>query len=178
MVRWFIGVAWVGALIACSQSPNVDSSGNTLSVQTQSNLATKRASTPSAEEPTAVLEPPGRAPVTVRVEIADTEARRQQGLMFRKTLLPDRGMLFMFEQSGHLSFWMRNTFIPLDMIFIDSNRRVLGVVENTTPLTDTRCEVDGDSQYVLEVNAGFSRKYGVGPGTKIQWNYVRGSYEN
>lgn len=124
-----------------------------------------REQAPNAESPMVVLEPPGREPVRVRVEIAATDPVRQRGLMFRRHLDEDAGMLFLFEQEEHLSFWMENTYIPLDMIFIGADKRVVGVVENAEPLTRTSREVPGESQYVLEVNAGFARRNGLGPGT-------------
>lgn len=116
-----------------------------------------------------VLMPPGRDPVTVDVEIADSDAERQQGLMYRKQLANDDGMLFLFERPQHLTFWMRNTYLPLDMIFIEQSKTVLGVVENAEPLTDTTREVPGVSQYVLEVNAGFSREHGITAGTMVRF---------
>ena len=121
-----------------------------------------------------VLMPPGRDPVTVRVEIADEEAERRQGLMFRKQLDPDAGMLFLFEAPQHLTFWMHNTYVPLDMIFIEPSLRILGVVENAEPLTDSSRDVPGNSQYVLEVNAGFSRANGLTAGTLVRFEGVDG----
>jgi uncharacterized membrane protein (UPF0127 family) len=116
-----------------------------------------------------VLEPVGADPVRVRVEVAQTPPERQRGLMFRKQLDPDAGMLFVFERPQHNVFWMHNTYLPLDMIFITRDWNVLGVVENATPQTDSPREVPGDSLYVLEVNAGWSRQHGVTQGTKVQW---------
>jgi uncharacterized membrane protein (UPF0127 family) len=116
-----------------------------------------------------VLEPMGAEPVRVRVEVVQTPQERQRGLMYRKQLDPDAGMLFVFERPQHNVFWMHNTFLPLDMIFITRDMRVLGVVENATPQTDSPREVPGESQYVLEVNAGYSRQHGISQGTKVQW---------
>lgn len=126
---------------------------------------------PAAALPTGevVLRPLGRPEVRVRVEFALTEETRQQGLMFRRELAPDAGMLFVFPPPArHQSFWMRNTYVPLDMIFIDDALRVVGVVERAEPLTDTPRAVRGDSRYVLEVNAGFARARGLGPGARIE----------
>ena len=119
--------------------------------------------------PQVVLMPSGKDPITVDVEIARTPEERQRGLMYRKHLAPNQGMLFLFEKTDHLSFWMRNTYIPLDMVFIEPGMRVLGIVENTTPLSDKSCRVPGESQYVLEVNAGFSRAHGLKRGDKVQF---------
>ena len=109
----------------------------------------------------------GGRSVPFRVEIARTEAQRSKGLMYRKTLAPDAGMLFIFEEPAPLTFWMRNTLIPLDMIFIDDHLRVVGIVENAEPLTETGRRVQGLSRYVLEINGGLSAKLGIQPGTAV-----------
>lgn len=116
-----------------------------------------------------VLTPAGRDAVTVQVEVVQTPESRQRGLMYRKQLAQDAGMLFIFEGSEQHTFWMHNTLLPLDMIFITSDWTVLGVVENATPLTDSPRSVPGVSQYVLEVNAGFSRRHGLQPGTSVRY---------
>ena len=113
--------------------------------------------------------PPGRASVVVPVEIVHTPATRQRGLMFRDTLPSDAGMLFLFEEERQQRFWMRNTNIPLDMIFIRTDRSILGIVENAEPHTDDSRFVPGPSQYVLEVNAGFARKYGIEAGMMVRF---------
>jgi uncharacterized membrane protein (UPF0127 family) len=116
-----------------------------------------------------VLEPVGAEAVRVRIEVAQSPAERQRGLMYRKQLDPDAGMLFVFDRPQHIVFWMHNTLLPLDMLFITRDWKVLGVVENATPQTDSPREVPGESLYVLEVNAGFSRQHGITQGTKVQW---------
>lgn len=116
-----------------------------------------------------VMEPPGRDPVTFHVEVANNDATRQRGLMFREQMNADAGMLFLFDETEHMSFWMHNTYLPLDMVFITSAMRVLGVVENAEPRTDDPREVEGDSQYVLELNAGTARQYGIGPGVHVRF---------
>ena len=116
-----------------------------------------------------ILMPEGRETITVPVEIARTPAERSRGLMFRISLPENEGMLFLFERPDQLSFWMRNTLIPLDMIFIEDSMRVLGVVENAEPRTDTGRSVPGLSQYVLEVNGGWAQRHGIGPGTRVRF---------
>lgn len=137
----------------------------------------RRPSRPLVEEPARAqprvwLEPPGRAPVPVRVEVAITSAQTQRGLMFRRQMDADAGMLFLFAQQRQMTFWMRNTYLPLDMIFITSDHRVLGVVENATPETDSPREVEGESQFVLEVNAGFAREHDITAGTAVRFENV------
>ncbi len=124
---------------------------------------------PQAERSIVVLEPPGKEPVHVEVELALTPRERAQGLMFRRELLPEHGMLFVFERAEQQSFWMKNTYLPLDMIFITSSMRVLGVIENAKPHSTESRQVPGESQYVLEVNAGFAQIHGIGTGTAVRF---------
>jgi len=112
----------------------------------------------------------GDVPVTV--EVADTPDRRSLGLMYRKELAAEVGMLFVFDAPEHLTFWMKNTVLPLDMIFIGEDRHVLGIVKNTVPFTTTPRGVDGESRYVLEVNAGFSDRHGVAGGDSVSFEGV------
>ncbi len=119
--------------------------------------------------PEVVLSPAGQEPTHVRVEVVSRDADRERGLMFRKQLDQDAGMLFLFERPQQLTFWMHNTYLPLDMIFITSDMSVLGVVENATPETDAPRRVTGDSQYVLEVNAGFCRRHGIEQGARVSF---------
>lgn len=107
--------------------------------------------------------------MNVRVEVARTERDKIRGLMHRRHLAPDAGMLFLYDREEPRSFWMRNTYIPLDMIFIGADHRVVGVVADAEPLTDDGREVDAPSQYVLEVNAGFAARYRIGPGTRARF---------
>jgi uncharacterized membrane protein (UPF0127 family) len=119
-----------------------------------------------------VLRPPGRKEVRVRVEIARTPTETERGLMYRDRLGPDAGMLFLFDREEPRSFWMRNTYIPLDMIFITKERRVLGVVERAEPMTDKQRSVPGASQYVLEVVGGYAEQHGIVPGTHVEFVHV------
>lgn len=108
-----------------------------------------------------------RGPWVVKVEVAADDASRARGLMFRRSLDPDRGMIFVFPNSEEHVFWMRNTLIALDMIFLDDTRAVVGVVANATPQTDTPRTVGKPSRYVLEVGAGEAAAHAVGPGTRV-----------
>lgn len=126
-----------------------------------------------AAEAAVILYPAaGGSPSRVAVELARTDAEWQRGLMFRQRLDEGRGMLFVGQAPEQRTFWMRNTLIPLDMIFITAELRVLGVVENATPLTDDPRSVPGLSLHVLEVPGGWSRKNGVGAGAQVQLENV------
>jgi uncharacterized membrane protein (UPF0127 family) len=105
--------------------------------------------------------------VTFRAELADTPEERTRGLMFRTQMGDDEGMLFLFPTPRQNSFWMRNTLIPLDMIFIREDRTILGIVENAEPKTETSRAVPGPSQFVLEINGGLSRKLGLEAGQTV-----------
>jgi uncharacterized membrane protein (UPF0127 family) len=118
---------------------------------------------------TVVLETPPRAPLTIQAEVASTDGQRQMGLMFRESMADDEGMLFLFPTERHNAFWMHNTLIPLDMLFIDSDWKVVGVVANATPLTDDSRAVGKMSQYVLELNAGAAARHGLGEGTEVRF---------
>jgi hypothetical protein len=93
--------------------------------------------------------------------------------MYRRTLAPDEGMLFLFPAEQVQSFWMRNTYVPLDMIFVNSRMEVVGVVENATPLTDTPRTVWKPARYVVEVNAHLARVNGITTGTRVRFEGVR-----
>lgn len=125
-----------------------------------------------AELPMVILEPPGSPPAEVTVELARTPRQIQRGLMYREHLPPDHGMLFLMGEERIQSFWMRNTLIPLDMIFISADRRVVGVVENAEPLTDTPRRVNAPSSYVLEVNGGWAAAHHVQAGTPVRFQDV------
>jgi uncharacterized membrane protein (UPF0127 family) len=107
-----------------------------------------------------------RGPWVVRVEIASTDADRARGLMFRTDLPPDHGMIFVFPSTEVHGFWMHNTLIALDMIFLGEDRGVVGVVANAAPRTDTSRSVGKPSRYVVEVSAGDAAAHAVGPGTQ------------
>ena len=102
------------------------------------------------------------------VELATNDAARERGLMWRTKLADGEGMLFIFPDSEHHTFWMKNTLIPLDMIFIGEDDKVVGVVQNAEPRSLDPREVDGLSRYVLEVPAGWSQKAGIGPGSAVE----------
>lgn len=131
----------------------------------------------SVQGPAAILHPQGRAPVTVRLEVVRTPAPRERGLMFRRELGANDGMLFVFPRPEHQVFWMRNTLIPLDMIFIRADRTVLGVVRNATPETDDPRQVPGDSLYVLEVNGGQCDRWGLRAGDAVDLVGVQPAFE-
>jgi uncharacterized protein len=109
----------------------------------------------------------------VKVEVVATEAKIQKGLMFREHLPLDSGMLFLMGAEREWPFWMRNTLIPLDMLFINGDMKVAGIIENAEPLSETLRTVGKPSRYVLEVNGGWSKKHGVTAGALVRFENVK-----
>ncbi len=107
--------------------------------------------------------------VHVTVELARTPAERQRGRMFRRSLEAGRGMLFLFSEPSPLKFWMHNTYIPLDMIFLADDHRVVYVEENAEPETDTPRGPDTPTQFVLAVPGGWARAHGIEPGVSARF---------
>ena len=107
------------------------------------------------------------AKASFSVELADTPERQARGLMFRTELPPDRGMLFDFGERQWPSMWMKNTLIPLDMVFIRADGRILRIAESTTPLSRTIVPSGGAVRFVLELPAGAARRHGIAPGDKV-----------
>jgi uncharacterized membrane protein (UPF0127 family) len=105
----------------------------------------------------------------IDVEIADNDAKRQRGLMFRKTMEDSQGMLFVFVASEQQSFWMKNTILPLDIMFVSENKEIVKIHKKTVPFSETSLPSEKKSMYVVEVNGGFSDKYGVKEGDKIDF---------
>jgi len=104
---------------------------------------------------------------TFTVELAQTEAERAKGLMFRKELPEGQGMLFDFKKDQDVAFWMENTYIPLDMIFIRGDGTIARIEQNTTPLSTRNIPSGGPVRGVLEVIAGTVKKLGIAPGDKV-----------
>jgi uncharacterized protein len=107
--------------------------------------------------------------VAFQVEIADTSAKREMGLQYRRELADDKGMIFLFPEESIQSFWMKNTPIPLDMIFINRQRKIAGIVEQTLPFSLEPRSVTAPSQFVLEINGGLAKKYGLKAGDTVRF---------
>ena len=101
------------------------------------------------------------------VEIADNDAERAKGLMYRTELPEGRGMLFDFHREQEVNFWMQNTYIPLDMVFIRNDGSILRIAENTEPLSTRLIPSGGPVRAVLEVIGGTTRKLGIAPGDRV-----------
>lgn len=104
---------------------------------------------------------------SLEVEMAAAPSEVERGLMYRRSMPEDHGMLFRMSERKVQTFWMHNTCTPLDMLFVDSDGVVVGIVESATPLTDDPRSVGCPSAWVLEVNAGWCRRHGVAPGQRL-----------
>lgn len=127
---------------------------------------------PAGFEALEVTTPTGRT--RFFVEIADNDAEREKGLMFRTELAPDRGMLFDFHTPREVAFWMHNTLIPLDIIYIQPNGVVLSIARNATPKSDTPIPSGGPVSGVLELAGGRAAEIGLMPGDRIEHRIFKG----
>lgn len=123
--------------------------------------------------PAVVFEGPGGVKARFRVEVADTAEKRRRGLMYRTELGTDEGMLFAFPEERDHAFWMKNTPLSLDLIFMDRRRRVVGVIHDTVPFSTRSVRVGVPSLYVLEVRAGVARRDRVVAGDVARFERVR-----
>jgi hypothetical protein len=126
------------------------------------------AAAPACPAPLPTLEIVSKTGVhTFAVELATTEAQREKGLMFRKELPEGQGMLFDFHRDQEVAFWMENTYIPLDMIFIQGDGRILRIAANTEPLSTRLIPSNGQVRAVLEVAGGTAEKFGIAAGDRV-----------
>ena len=109
-----------------------------------------------------------RGPVKFRIMVAKTEPQRELGLMFRREMAPDQGMIFDFFTPQPVAFWMHNTILPLDIIFIDKTGRIINIAANAKPFDDTPLPSDSPARAVLEINAGMAAKLGIRPGDLVR----------
>lgn len=136
--------------------------------------AAPAAQCPAPEEPAFVMpagnvtfvDAPGRPAVSV--EVARTDAHRARGLMYRTRLSEDEGMLFSWPAEQVRSFWMHNTCIPLDMLFVALDGTIVGILEQVPTMNDLPRRVPCPAAHVIEVAAGWSRSHGVRPGQKVE----------
>ena len=111
---------------------------------------------------------------TFAVEVMADEAGRAKGMMFRKSMAPDRGMLFDFRRPQEVAFWMKNTLIPLDIIFIRPDGRVLSIAAQATPLSLEPIPSGGEILGVLEIAGGRAGELGIKPGDKVSHRIFKG----
>lgn len=117
-------------------------------------------------EPLTIVTDTGRH--AFRVEIADDEAERERGLMFRPPLADDQGMLFEFPEAAERSFWMRNTPSSLDILYVGADGRIVSIARNTTPQSDTPIPSNGPATGVIELRAGRASEISADPGDRVE----------
>lgn len=105
----------------------------------------------------------------LEIEIADTDYETETGLMYRESMAENRGMLFIFPDVRPHSFYMKNTLIPLDIVYINENKKIVHIVEDAKPLDETGLPSEFPVKYVLELNAGSTQKWGVALGDFVDW---------
>ncbi|MFN4277753.1 MAG: DUF192 domain-containing protein [Ferrovibrio sp.] len=123
---------------------------------------------PTLPQSELVIVTSGKGPQRFTVELADNDQSRARGMMFRQSMAPDAGMLFDFKQEQMASFWMRNTLIPLDMIFIKADGTILNIHQRAIPRDETGINSTGPVRAVLEVNGGTASRLGIKPGDRVQ----------
>ena len=111
----------------------------------------------------------GRKTFRFSVEVASTPQEQSRGLMFRKAMAPGEGMIFPMEPPRFASFWMRNTVLPLDIVFIGIDGRIMSIAPNARPFSEEQIMSGGLTKAVLELNAGRARALGIAPGDKVEW---------
>lgn len=111
----------------------------------------------------------GATKLSLKVEVARTSAEQSKGLMFRTALGPDEGMIFPMDPPRQAAFWMKNTVIPLDIIFIAPDGRILNIAANTEPYSERALPSAGEVKGVLELRGGRAAELGIVPGDKVVW---------
>lgn len=158
----FAALALAGALAGCSSSAT-------------DSAAASVAATEPARHPVSGLQV---IPLTVthqgkrhgfRVEVARNPSEQARGLMFRTEMGADEGMIFPMQPPRMASFWMKNTVIPLDIIFIGTDRRIINIAANAVPYSEENLDSQGLTAAVLELNGGRAAQLGIGPGDKVDW---------
>ena len=109
----------------------------------------------------------------IDIEIADNDPKRTQGLMWRRSMTDNNGMFFIFDEEETHSFWMRNTYIPLDIIFINKSEEIVTIHEDAKPLSEISIPSEKPAQFVVEVIAGFCNHYKISTGDKIKFKRLK-----
>lgn len=114
--------------------------------------------------------PGGDTVRTIAVDIAETETERQRGLMRQRSLGYDRGMLFIFEEVDTGGMWMKNTPLPLDILFVAPDSQIINIARRTTPFSEETIEPDAPKKFVVEVRGGFADRFGLTDSARVHWS--------
>ena len=115
------------------------------------------------------LRPNGDTLRTISIDVADTDAERRRGLMRQRSLGYDRGMLFIFDTVERGSMWMKNTPLPLDIVFVAPDSQVINIARRTTPFSEEKITPAAPRKFVVEVRAGFADRFGLTDSTCVRW---------
>jgi len=158
-LRSFVSLVFVLAVgFGCNSDQSGNSDATEPSFQREGTLAFYRAN--------------GDTLRTIDIEIADTDAERQRGLMRRRSLGYERGMLFIFDEVDESGMWMKNTPLPLDIIFVAPDSQVINIARRTTPFSEKNINPAAPKKFVVEVRAGFADRYGLTDSTRVRWTRV------
>jgi len=165
-------------LAACGGDTDSTRTDSTTPANRSTGTNTQTVQQAPAKEPVFVKEgelsfrnPDGKKVIhRIDIELAESGEERQQGLMYRKSMQDGQGMLFVFETEEPQAFWMHNTYIPLDIIYVNSKFQVVSIQKNCKILNDTPLPSGAPAQYVVEINGGLSDKLGIKTGSVIEWS--------
>jgi uncharacterized membrane protein (UPF0127 family) len=129
-----------------------------------------------SREPLEIIHANGKS-TTFMIELALTPSQKQQGLMFRRTMAPDHGMLFDFQENRLVSMWMRNTYLPLDMIFASQSGKITHIHENAIPHDESVITSRGQVRFVLELNAGAVKRFDIRIGDQLVSEQIKKAAE-
>lgn len=174
-------LALTGALYLAACQPKGGQEGDNASTPGNTTTAPATPAAPAAGGPVFTKEgvlsfiskAKGDTIKTIDIELAQTDEERAEGLMHRKSMEDTQGMLFIFDFASEQSFWMKNTYISLDIMYVDSNMEIVSIRKYTTPLSEDGVPSLKPAQYVVETIAGFSDKYHVQVGDKIAFTKLK-----
>ncbi|MFT5751495.1 MAG: uncharacterized membrane protein (UPF0127 family) [Flavobacteriales bacterium] len=158
MKRTFLIVVCIGSIWACK-----DDNSTAKKNVTPTEIAFTKEGTLS------LIKDSGTLLKTIDIEIADDDYQRETGLMHRAALLDSQGMLFVFDEEDFRGFYMKNTLISLDIIYIDANGKMVSFAEQTKPMDETTLPSQVPAMYVLEITGGLSEDWGLEAGDRIEW---------
>ncbi len=172
-VRFPVGVLLVGVLLLCGGVAGCE----TDAPETPTDESTADPLTPTftKEGTLTLVDSSGRPLHKIDVEFAETPAERQQGLMQRRSMDYGKGMLFLFDEPSTRGMWMKNTPMPLDILFLAPDSTVINIAKRTRPFSETSIEPDAPKRFVLEVRAGFADRFNIRPGTRVRWQRTNGA---
>jgi uncharacterized membrane protein (UPF0127 family) len=168
--KWLFNIAFCLYIAGCGDRTGTNSGNNT--ADTAASAATTTDAGPEFTKEGELYFVSKANNDTIRkidVELAETDDERAKGLMDRRSMTDDQGMLFIFSSAEEQSFWMKNTYISLDIIYVDENKEIVSIQKYATPLSEESLPSFKKAMYVVEVNAGFCDKYHVAYGDRIAY---------